>query len=376
MAYDIIPYRPDLKTQVADLQRHLWCGDRALNTAYLEWKYERNPYFETPRIYLAVHEGRVVGMRGMFGSCWEIGAESERVCLACADDFVIAPPHRRHGLVGRIMAAALDDLAARGHRYALSLSAAAVTLAESLAGGWRAVGPVLEERRYRLAAASWRTRLARRLGQLPYLWRWASVVSGRRGPGRWSPFQRFNRAAARSAAAGAVWSATEPPVGLMAQLVRRLGHDGRARHVRDEPYLSWRFANPLHEYRFLLAGTERLTGYLVLQAHRLNPVSSVHIVDWEAETTDARRALLEAALEWGQFVDLRTWVVSLPAAVRDLLREKGFVPAGGSPLLRHGPRLLIRALVRRDPDPPPVVAGRRLLEVSSWDMRMLYSMAG
>jgi hypothetical protein len=46
----------------------------------------------------------------------------------------------------------------------------------------------------------------------------------------------------------------------MADLVRRLGHDGRLRHVRDERYLAWRYRNPLYEYRFLVRESDRLEG--------------------------------------------------------------------------------------------------------------------
>src|SRR5262249_36975392 len=106
--YEIKPYVRDFRSQVAGLQRHLWNGSLSRNTAYLAWKYEQNPYLPDPLIYLAVDQGKVVGMRGVFGSCWEIG--TERFVVPCADDFVIAPAHRQRGLFGRIMSAAVTDL--------------------------------------------------------------------------------------------------------------------------------------------------------------------------------------------------------------------------------------------------------------------------
>ena len=42
--YEFVRYQPDLKGQVVELQTHLWSPSLALNTAYFEWKYERNPY--------------------------------------------------------------------------------------------------------------------------------------------------------------------------------------------------------------------------------------------------------------------------------------------------------------------------------------------
>ncbi len=43
MKYEIIKYSLEFKSQVLELQTHLWSPDLALNAAHLEWKYERNP---------------------------------------------------------------------------------------------------------------------------------------------------------------------------------------------------------------------------------------------------------------------------------------------------------------------------------------------
>src|SRR5262249_1041271 len=126
---EIVGYEPGLRERVVALQQHLWRGGAALNRRYLEWKYEGNPYFSGPPMDLALAGGRAVGMRGMVGSCWEAGAGSERFLVPCAEDFVIAPDHRTRGLFPRIMRVAVDDLAARGHACAFSLSAGPVALA-------------------------------------------------------------------------------------------------------------------------------------------------------------------------------------------------------------------------------------------------------
>ncbi|HKZ41902.1 MAG TPA: hypothetical protein VJ044_13135, partial [Candidatus Hodarchaeales archaeon] len=52
--YTMANYQPEFKKQVVELQKHLWSPSAALNAAYLEWKYERNPYLDTPLIYLAL----------------------------------------------------------------------------------------------------------------------------------------------------------------------------------------------------------------------------------------------------------------------------------------------------------------------------------
>src|SRR5262245_51186770 len=113
VVYEVVPYRAALKPQIVSLQQHLWWGGAPINTAYLEWKYERNPYLPSPLLYVALYQGRVVAMRGLFGSCWEVGADSARHLVPCADDFVIAPAHRNRGLAGRIMTAPFADPALR-----------------------------------------------------------------------------------------------------------------------------------------------------------------------------------------------------------------------------------------------------------------------
>ena len=367
--YEIVTYRPELKPEIATLQQHLWRAGETGNRAYLEWKYERNPYLPAPLVYLARHEGRVVGMRGMFGSCWEADPGSGPVVVPCADDLVVEPAHRNRGVVGQIMRAALADLEARGHTVAFSLSAGAATLTSSLADGWRPVGSVREVSRIS-RPGSWRWRLGTRMRDWRAVWRWAEMIAH----GWRRPFHHLDRPGDRESADRAIRVTRAPRPDAMADLVRRLGHDGRARHVRDAQYLAWRFQDPQHEYRFLWAGEDRLEGYMVLCASRRAARRGVAIVDWEGSDHSAREALLRSAIERGRFAELSAWTLGLPPDVRALLREAGFVPATRHRLVREGPLVLVRPLGAGRP--APWLASRALLEPASWDLRMLYSMAG
>jgi GNAT superfamily N-acetyltransferase len=371
-AYEIVRYEPAFREQVARLQRHLWGGDVATNTAYLDWKYHRNPYLDDPLICLALHSGRVVGMRGMFGSRWEIGSPAERIVVPCADDFVIAPEHRNRGLVAQIMTATVDAVAATGYRYAFGLSAGAVTMMASLATGWRGVGSMRAAQRKR--AEGLLARAPARLRTLPLLWRYADPLA-RLQYRLERPFARLDRRA-RSAAGASVRVEPAPRVDAMADLVRRLGHDGRIRHVRDEVYLAWRYRNPLHDYRFLLRGGDRLEGYLVLRADRKDPGRGVNIVDWEAATPDIREELLRAAVDWGNFPQLTIWTATVPGDTLAAVSRAGFVPVDAGSRMRSSPTILVRDVRRPKPASDMILGGRRLLDPASWDMRMVYSMAG
>jgi GNAT superfamily N-acetyltransferase len=375
--HELVRYHPDRKEQIAGLQRHLWSADVRLNRAYFAWKYEENPFIKAPVLQLALSAGRVVGMRGMFGSCWEVGSPARRVLVPCADDFVIEPAHRNHGIGGAIMRAAVEDGALSDFEYAFSLSAGPVTRAASLVAGWRAVESMGPARRTS-ASAAFIDRMAARLRTAPMLWRCADPLVRAHHRGVGGLFRSLDRrgrtGGGRSSAAVRVEAA--PPVDAIADLVARLGHDGRLRHVRDEAYLRWRYRDPLHEYRFLVQGNDRLDGYLVLQAHRTEPERGIRIVDWEATTPGVRIALLHAALEWGRFPSVIVWTATLPSETEGPLAALGFVPTRSGSKLRAVATTMIRPVGRAAGGTDPILEGRRLLDLASWDMRMVYSMAG
>jgi GNAT superfamily N-acetyltransferase len=375
VAYRLVPYDPAFKEQIAELQRHLWHGGRALNTAYFEWKYEQNPYLGDPLVYLALDGRRVVGMRGMFGSRWEAGRPAESFLVPAADDLVIDPDHRGRGLFAQIMQAAFADLSRLGFQYAVSLSPGPATLASSLASGWQSLGPMHVVRREVPPGPAGR-RLRAELARHRLLRRGVRRVARVAGTDR-RMFARLDarqRSGARAGWPGVSVSLT-PRVEAMAGLVRRLGHDGRLRHVRDQTYLDWRFRNPLHEYRFLYLDGERLEGYMVLQRYRLHAGRGVNIVDWEATELSGRADLLGAAIDWGQFSRLSTWMAAVPPDAAALLQEAGFLPGSEGLLARHLPTILVRA-VDGGPASELTAAGQRLRDPRSWDLRMVYTMMG
>ncbi len=112
MKYEVVKYRPEFKSQIVELQTHLWSRDTEVNSTYLDWKYSRNPYVDKTLIYLALHGGKAVGMRGVYGAKWQVGNPSETLIGLCAGDLVIAPDHRNRGLFRKIMEVALADLSA------------------------------------------------------------------------------------------------------------------------------------------------------------------------------------------------------------------------------------------------------------------------
>ena len=366
MSHEIVRYTPDLKGAVLKLQTHLWGPDPALNAAYLEWKYDRNPYLDTPFIHLALCGGRVVGMRGMYGAKWEIGWPPEAFVGPCAGDLVIAPEHRNRGLVARILEAAADDLAERGYRYAFNLSGGLATQLASLTTGWRSLGAV-ERATRRSGDSTARDHL--RSAEHP------STAEHR-------PFDSLDEDSVlrRDEAGGQVSVETAPWPVRMAELVERIGGDGRLRQVRDAEYFAWRYQNPRSLYRFLFWEDSRIEGYLVLQTPAFRTGRPVTIVDWEATDARARAGLLQAAVRWGHFDHLAIWSATLSTAAKAILREAGFRLVDGPPSIgrarreRASRQTVLVAAARRDLSPSDwTVAGRQLLDPAAWDLRAIFS---
>jgi hypothetical protein len=160
----------------------------------------------------------------------------------------------------------------------------------------------------------------------------------------------------------------------MAELIARIGSDGRMRHVRDAQYFGWRFRNPRSIYRFLFWEGTQLEGYLVLRTpvHAVRKV--VSIVDWEATNGHAREDLLRAAIRWGGFAQVDIWSATHAGEVKILLERTGFrrvnEPKG---VAQPHPAVLIRAVSDQMQGSQWRVADRWLLDLTNWDLRMIYS---
>ncbi len=369
-----MPYDASHRAAVADLQIHSWSPDPRLNAAYLAWKHEQNPYLHEPLVYLAMHRGHVVGMRGFYGASWEIDGAPAPKLVPCAADLVVAPEHRNHALVPMIMKFALDDLAARGYEYIFNLSASPVTLVNSLAMGWRSAGSLEELCRIDASRPDQRTALSR-LNRLPVLWRIAGGLSGIVHSVLRSPFAELDRSGTTRAAGSTDPIVVErtPRIEAMADLVRRLRSRTHIRHAREPDYLSWRYRNPLAAYRFLYWGNAPLEGFLVVERSISAAADRVvvRIVDWEAARPEIRDALLRSVLRRGRFREVRAWSACQPDGVADTLREAGFFPLDEPGRLnRHRPALLVRTTRNPHPANDWKLFDHRLLDRSNWDVRL------
>lgn len=373
--YQILKYDPIYKRTIAEFQKRLWSPDPDLNLRYFEWKYEINPYSNKIDIYLAFHDGALVGMRGFYASRWEASVPARQFDVLVADDLLIREDHRHQALVTRIMRAAYDDLRGSQPRFLFNLSGSPLTVIGSFTTGWRSSG-TLKPLQRRSATARLYSVLRKASGRVPFLRRYA-YSKKLHHPTELHPFIRLDQAKTPFA------TGAGPPVDIdkhsrpkaMAALIERIGHDGRLRHVRDEIYFAWRFRNPLNEYRFFFVGADALDGYLVLK-RTIHSSARVSIVDLEAVNSSIRSALLETAVSAGAFAELLVWTATANDELLSQLRTLKFGPIDHEQNILNQPCFLVRPIENERLDDDWRLGDTRLLDLKNWDVRMLYSMAG
>lgn len=378
-AYEIIRYAPSdaaLKDEVVELRRHSYENELHESREFLEWKYERNPYIPEPIFYLARAEGRVVGMRGMYGTCWETGGG--RTVIPCADDFAVTPAHRNTGVMTLIMRFALDDMARRGYAYVMNNAGGRVTVLSSLAAGWKSIGmmePVVRRERGEALRHAARERIRATHGLWRLVRRTDALIRSPDGP--WRRLDMMGRTAARDGIS--ITAGRTPRAAEMAALHDRLPGDGRIRHVRDAAFFAWRYANPTREHRFLFAEQAgRLEGYLALARWRQCRLPNLpfHIVDWVGSSREAREELVRWALRVARFPEIGMWFATRSREERAFLEGEGFEPTDLEFRERGLPCILLKKLGPPAPPEQWTLGGGSALDLARWDIRLIDSMHG
>jgi GNAT superfamily N-acetyltransferase len=348
--YRVIRYRPEDRAQVIELQKNLWGRNLELNSAYLDWKHLRNPYLSEPLIYLAMHGEQAVGMRSFVGAKWEFGSPRHTLVLPLESDMVIAPDHRNRGLVSLIMNAALKDLADKGYTYVLSMGTRPKVLASNMRLGWRIAGSLLP--------------LGRPGTEL--------TLPGESRTNHFDSLDSISEECNRKL--GRVSIEKVPRAREMAELAGRLAEDVRIRHVRDETYYAWRFENPRSKYRFLFWRDPAMEGYVVLQAAAFPSTEPIGIIDWQAVSDQVRAELLQSVLRLACDRTLITWSATLTEKEHSLLDAAGFKSLPET-IISYPWVAALRPVREEMLSQEWRLGGQRLLEIGSWDFRMLNSRA-
>jgi GNAT superfamily N-acetyltransferase len=361
MKFDIqiVPYRPEFRRRAAELRSSVFGHSVSLNEQYLDWKYHRNPFPEATVLYLALAGEEVVGMRGMFGTRWAFPS-GEIVGLSQDADVMVAPEFRGRGLYRAMDVAALARMAEGGVSHMISMSANAANRAAANRLGWTEVGG------YQVAR--------RRVRGWPYgpevTGRVASAVRRRLNWNMWryGQFHLFDRRAKDqpSSDMSHCLSHVDPPG--IADLIARSPKPRPIYPLRSPEYLSWRFDNPLAEYRFVYRRSDPIDGYLVLA--KSNPWH-VWIVDMEATDADAARELLMAAIKCSTRAALDLWTVSLAEDYSKVLDELDFSLLSPDNSPAADGVFMVRPTAVGDLS--LMLNGYSLRDLSNWDLRMVSS---
>lgn len=379
MNIEIVPFDPSLKDELVEFRRRTYETGFPESRDYLEWKYELNPYIQGPLYYIARVDGRIVGMRGIYGTCWEHDRARHATVMPCADDWAVDPQYRNRGVASMIMREAVEDLSRRGFEYVLNTSGGRITVIASLSAGWRsatALEPVVKRSRNQRI----RHEVRKRVRGVRGAWRFIRSTSANVTASK-EPFRRVDQMeVVRGRLPGSIIvSGSEPRVDAMAGLIARLPYDGRIRHVRGTRYLTWRYRNPIREHRFFYYERDNvLEGYLVLArwGECQLPTLPFHIVDWEGSDDMVRAELLRCAVEVADIPELGMWTAGLSRADQAVLDEAGFVKTDLDLRERGLPCVLVKKLGPEVPITDWLLGDGRILDGNRWDMRMIYSMRG
>ena len=139
--YQFAVLDPELLDQVVPMRLQIGAYSRSGDLAYLTWKYLKNPYLPDPLIYVVRSEGRVVAMRGMYGTSWVVPGTDRPQVIPCSADTAIAPEHRSTGLFADLTDFMVAGLVERGYRHVINMGATPANHVASIVNlGWRKVG--------------------------------------------------------------------------------------------------------------------------------------------------------------------------------------------------------------------------------------------
>ena len=349
-AYTVRPYRPADRAGVLALHETVFDGG---DPAWFAWKYENNPYVEEPAVFVAEHDGEVVGARPYLAYRMRAGDDSHLALQT--GDTMVHPDHRRQGVFTRMTAASFEAYADGEPSFTFSVPNA-ISRPGYLRLGVEVTGELTT--RYRVqnpAAFAGRGRLAR-LASPPV--RAATALLDRLYDA--PPEVTVVRHA-------------ELPAGTLAALYRRRPPAGiHAR--RDEAFYGYRFGNPDWEYTAYTArlGTTPVAGVVTGERTgdglRVTNVAEVVPLVGDDQRDRALGALLARVVADSADSDvLAVRGSSLPAG---LCRRLGFLSDRRLPLSAvASPTVLITS-------PLPVegswrVAGRDLRDPDSWQLTFL-----
>lgn len=274
-------YIGDDKEQVLDLLgKNLWYFPYEERLAYFNWKYEQNPYTESPLGFVCVDGDKIIAFRGYM--LQPICINDKIYYNAALADTVTDANYRRMGLFSRITKYSIEELE-KEPRIVVSTnsSSGGPTLNGYLKLGWIP----LTERKH-LFSFSWRSLFPKKSLKSEY----------RKSTGSYS-----------------LLLSTECRAAEMSVLAKgKIPKELISIHT-DEEYIDWRFANPHSEFFFIYYYEKgKLSAYVVVKriANR-----KYDIVDFHYERSRQLRKLISYLHRWLHPLYILDWTVNRNDAI-------------------------------------------------------------
>ena len=349
--YEIKPYKPDLACGVVDLLQDFWQADAETRRAYLRWKYEENPYAETPLALAAIFQGLIVGFRGYFATRWHVPGESlETIVLSPGDTFV-HPDHRRSGLSVAMGKMAMTSYSEK-YIIFLNLSATKPSVPGYLRMGFAPLALKSYMNRYSLAGL-------------------IRLVLGPSGGKTWE------KRVTRPGQYGDIWVSDQPWVDDMRHVVSNSGIAvGKVALQQDRTFFGWRFLNRRNQYIFFYEKSKGLTtGYMVLRL--TSGGRRGYVIDLAAPDIRSVDNMLHVVVRKGGCDIISIYEYSLNDDLRRVFKQHGFVVGGVMRMLEKKKRgewpLLVRPVNPDYVEADWYYGGRDLRKMENWHIKEICS---
>lgn len=137
-------YAPEYRKQTIALLGLLWKKVKPeSHDAFFKWKYEDNPYSESPLIMICIAEEKVVGALGHMIQRLMINGTPHNICIPV--DGIVHPDYRMYGIYSKMLREGVKDILALNEIYDLKFFFNASSNAASAPGlvkyGWKSLSP-------------------------------------------------------------------------------------------------------------------------------------------------------------------------------------------------------------------------------------------
>ena len=297
--YEIRAYHPDFKTGIIDLEKILWGENIEENTAYFEWKYEKNPYTKEVIGVVALHKDKVVGFIGFLVSKWFLGDKKKYFYALDNVDACVHVNHRRKGLLTAMTK--FNNQKYKGSKFKLmtGFSGNPTAIASGLKTGWVPFAKRKYLRRYNYWEFVKRKFLKKHDVKLTN----TQNILGKYG--KIEVTRKVNPVA-------------------MANLRERIPMNKDMIYLcQDFYFFKWRFLNPKIKYIFYyIWNNKRLNGYIVVKYY--NRIKTAKIVDYAYLDIQSFQKILDLLITQRHFCILHILDVNLNKDLVKILDNLSF----------------------------------------------------